>query len=245
MIKLFEGSQAVENEALSPPNGHRTTIAGKNGHPHTVGMDEATRRELTRLTQSLFLRPDGLRAVAFSGVQAGAGCSWLLVRIAELLGDANAGSVCVVDANFRSPALRTSTGADHDRGLSDALISSGPIEEYVQHLGGGRLRLLCSGSAGERAEPLLASTAFQRRVDELRDKFDYVIFDTPPLASRSDALAVAGRVDGLALIVEANATHRETARKALQDVRAANVRMLGVILNKRTYPMPTSLYNKF
>ena len=243
MTKIFEALQRVE-EPLSTPTGRRSSLAGKTEFPPALEMEDATRGELTRLVQSMFLRPGGLRAVAFAGVEPGAGCSWLLVRIAELLGDANAGTVCVVDANLRSPALHTSVGADHGYGLSDALMGTDPIESYVQRLGSGRLRLLSSGSTGEKAEPLLASTAFQRRVDELRAKFDYVIFDTPAVSMRSDALAVASRVDGLALVVEANSTRREAARKALQYAAAANVRMLGVILNQRTYPMPEALYNR-
>lgn len=206
-------------------------------------MDQRTRQELTRLIQNLFLRPGGSRIVAFSGVQPGAGCSWLVVRIAELLGDAGAGSVCVVDANFRSPVLHSSPGAGEGGGFSDALVGTDPISAYVQRIG-GRLHLLSSGSVGKRAAPLLASTAFRARLEELRSKFDYVLFDTPPLADRSDALAVASRMDGLALVVAANSTHRETARKAVKEVAAANVRLLGLILNKRTYPIPTALYER-
>lgn len=269
MSKIFE---AFENEPMSQPNGDRSVLAGETDRfrsrrvaqmssvildgtadgtarstvvaPPALEMDQATRQELTRLIQNLFLRPGGSRIVAFSGVQPGVGCSWLLARIAEVLADASAGSVCVVDANFRSPVLHTSFNTEHGRGFSDALVGSDPISTYVQSLGGGRLHLLSSGSVGEKAEPLLASTAFRVRVGELRAEFDYVLFDTAPLACRSDALAIASRIDGLALVVEADSTHRETALKVAKDAAAANVRMLGVVLNKRTYPIPAALYKK-
>lgn len=252
MTKIFETLVGTENEPVSQTNGHRlgmglapdgTAPGTALGTQSGLRMDQRTRQELTRLIQNLFLRPGGARLVAFSGVQPGAGCSWLVVRIAELLGDAGAGSVCVVDANFRSPVLHSSPEAGAGCGFSDALVGTDPISAYVQRIG-GRLHLLSSGSFGKRAAPLLASTAFRGRLDELRAKFDYVLFDTPPLAYRSDALAIASRIDGLALVVAANSTHRETARKAVKDVAAANVRMLGLILNKRTYPIPAALYER-
>jgi Mrp family chromosome partitioning ATPase len=217
----------------------RTLVAA----PVSPGMDLDTRRELTRLSHTLFLCSGAARLVAFSAVESGAGCSWVLVRIAHLLAEASAGSVCVVDANFQSPMLHTYLHASNSVGLSDALLDPEPIRNYVQRLGGG-LGLLSTGSVIARAEPLLASSAFRARVDELRASFDHVLFDTPPLAESSDALVVASKLDGLAMVVEAGSTKRETAMKVAKDAAANNVRMLGVVLNKRTYPVPDAIYRR-
>ena len=272
MSKIFEALNRAENEPMNQPIQDRKAKAaeadrllGRNvsqipsvgfvdadaengivqlGPPPALEMDDPTRQELTRLVQSLFLRPNGLRLVTFSSAQSGAGCSWVVARLGQLLAEANAGSVCIVDANFRSPVQHYAFNKVNGNGLSDALISSEPVTAFVQPLGGGRLNLLTSGSERRKAEPLLASTAFLACIDELRNEFDYVLFDTPPLSVCSDALVVAGRVEGLALVVEAGSTDRETARRAAKDVAAANVRMLGVILNKRTYPIPAALYKR-
>jgi non-specific protein-tyrosine kinase len=139
--------------------------------------------------------------------------------------------------------LHTYLHTSNSVGLSDALIDADPLRHYVQRLGGG-LGLLSSGSLMARAEPLLASSAFRARVEELRASFDHVLFDTPPLADSSDALAVASKLDGLAMVVEAGSTKRETALKAAKDAAANNVRMLGVVLNKRTYPVPDAIYRR-
>lgn len=252
MIKIFEPSNVTDEEPINQWNGYRPAIGLADSTNGSVSggisgtqaaLDQTARQELNRLIQALFLRQGGSRLVAFSAVQSGAGCSWLVARIAELLENAGVGTVCVVDANFSSPVLHGSH-TDNGFGLSDALLGVNPIGAYVQAIG-DHLYLLSSGSMCTKAEPLLASTAFRARVEELRAKFDYVLFDTPPLDSRSDALAVGGRTDGLALVVEADSTHRETARKAVRDVTAANVRILGLLLNKRTYPIPEALYKKF
>jgi len=261
--KIFEGLDTVV--PMSRPNGDRSVMNGDSGHPvgrnaaQTITADGKTRtmvipslalemtpearQELTRLTHTLFLGSGGSRVVVFSGVEAGAGCSWTLVRVAELLANADAGTVCVVDANLGAPKLHTYLGASNRFGLSDALASSRPICDYVQQFSGG-LHLLGSGSMAARAESMLGSSAFRLRMDELRASFDFVLFDTPPLAASYDALVVASRSDGLAMVVEANTTNRDTAFKAAKDATLANVRMLGVVLNKRTYPIPDTLYRK-
>jgi Mrp family chromosome partitioning ATPase len=97
---------------------------------------------------------------------------------------------------------------------------------------------------GPKAEILLASSAFRLLTEELHAFFDFVIFDTPPLATSSDALVVASRAEGLAMVVEADSTNREAALKAARHASAANVRILGVVLNKRTYPIPEAIYRK-
>ncbi len=272
MSKIFEALNRAENEPIKQPMHDRKgpaaetdRLLGRNvsqipstgfvdsesedgivalGPPPALEMDDPTRQELTRLAQSLFLRPNGLRLVTFASAESGAGCSWVVARLGQLLAEANAGSVCIVDANFRSPVQHYAFNKVNGNGLSDALVSSEPISALVQPLGGGRLHLLSSGSERRKAEPLLASTGFLACIDELRNEFDYVLFDTPPLSDCSDALVVAGRVEGLALVVEAGSTDRETARRAARDVVSANVRMLGVILNKRTYPIPQGLYKR-
>lgn len=272
MNKIFEALDSADRRPISQATGDSTVLTaepdrGSNrkitqitssgiavaddeplavttaGPTPAFEMDPSTRQELIRLTHTLFLSSGDTRVVAFSGVEAGAGCSWMLVRIAELLAGADAGSVCVVDADFNDPTLHSYFGASNKWGLSDALVGSQPIPECVRRFG-QRLYLLSSGSIGPKAEILLASSAFRLRIEELRAFFDFVLIDTPPLAASSDALMVASRTDGLAMVVEADSTNRETALKAARHAAAANVRMLGVVLNKRTYPIPEAIYKK-
>lgn len=266
MNRIFEGLESVGNEFATHSNGnHSEATEDINGFasrratspagadrteprmdlvpPPVLEIDQETRQELIRLIHTVFLRPGGSRIVAFSGVQPGVGCSWLLLRAAALLAAADSGSVCVVDTNMRSPSLHIYLNARNRFGLSNALVDSLPACESVLHIS-RHLHLLTSGSMVSRAEPLLASSAFRTCVEELRATFDYVLFDTPPLATSSDALLVASATDGLAMVVEADSTNRDTALKAARGAIAAKTLILGVVLNKRTYPIPRSIYKK-
>ena len=78
----------------------------------------------------------------------------------------------------------------------------------------------------------------------MRKEFDFVLIDAPPLTRYSDAIGLAQMTDGLVLVLEANSTRREAALQVAENLRAANIRILGAVLNKRTFPIPETLYNR-
>ncbi len=82
------------------------------------------------------------------------------------------------------------------------------------------------------------------RMAELNQAFDHVLVDSPALNRSSDALVLGRMVDGLLLVLQSNATKRETARNVIASIRNANVNLLGAVLNKRTFPIPQNLYDR-
>lgn len=206
-------------------------------------MSGAMTDEISKLVQNLFLVPQGPRRVVFSGSEAGSGCSWMCARAAEGLAPLGRGSVCVVDCNLRSPGLHQEFGVENHHGLSDALLGSGPIQDYVHRLG-RNLWLLSCGSAAETGRAMLGSDRMRLRLDELRMTFDYVLIDSAPLNTCNDAVVLGGLSDGVVLMLKANSSRRETAKKALQELQAANVRTLGAVLNQRTFPIPEAIYKR-
>jgi Mrp family chromosome partitioning ATPase len=82
------------------------------------------------------------------------------------------------------------------------------------------------------------------RIDELRGEFDYVLIDSPPLNIYADGVTLGKLADGLVLVLEANSTRREAAARVAENLRAAQVRVVGAVLNKRTFPIPESLYHR-
>jgi succinoglycan biosynthesis transport protein ExoP len=78
----------------------------------------------------------------------------------------------------------------------------------------------------------------------LREEFDHVLIDAPPLSQYADAISLGQLTDGLVLVLEANSTRRESAIKVMENVRRSNIQVLGAVLNKRTFPIPESLYHR-
>ena len=78
----------------------------------------------------------------------------------------------------------------------------------------------------------------------MRQQFDFIVVDVPALNQYADAAAVAKVCDGIIIVLEANSTRREAARKMTENLQMTNTPILGVVLNKRTFPVPESLYRR-
>ena len=234
---------ASPEEAAEPVSMHPVETG-----PSTPALDVAgkVRDEIAKLVLNLFLLPAALgrRQVAFAGAEAGAGCSWMCARVAEVLASQVRGSVCVVDCNLRSPGLHRQFATDNHFGLSDALLRSDPLHQYVRQLSRKNLWLLSCGSNTENWQEKVASGGLRQRLIELRAQFDYVLIDVAPTNTCNDGVVLGSSCDGIVLVLKANSTRRDIARKALQELRAANIPILGAVLNQRTFPIPDNIYNR-
>jgi Mrp family chromosome partitioning ATPase len=74
--------------------------------------------------------------------------------------------------------------------------------------------------------------------------FHRVVIHSSPLGVAGDSLPLGRWTDGVVLVLEAHSTRREAARRAKENLEMADVRMLGVVLNNRTFPIPESLYRR-
>jgi len=93
----------------------------------------------------------------FAAVDKGSGCSQICARVAEALPANVRGSVCLVEANFRSPSLPELFGTTNHFGLTDALLGQGPIRTFTRPLHTENLWLLSSGSLTADSPSLLNS----------------------------------------------------------------------------------------
>jgi protein-tyrosine kinase len=235
-------SQPTTNPLSSPADK-------KNENAKTMRLyldDNVTREESFKLVQNVFLRrgEGSPRVVVFAGIDSGNGCSAICTYTAETLASQKLGTVCLVDANLRSPSLPEHFGISNHYGLTDALSTQGAIRDFATLVVPDNLWLLSCGSLASESPRFLNSANLKSRIAELRAEFDYVLIDTPPLNSYADGIAIGQLADGLVLVLEANATRREAAGKVTENLRAAQIKILGAVLNKRTYPIPRALYNR-
>lgn len=204
---------------------------------------------LTKLVQRVFLTPDRLgdpiRSVVFASVDPQKHASLLPAAAAELLASRVTGRVCLVDADFHRPSLHECYGVSNDIGLATALSSTGPVRSYARRLIQGHessLWLLPSGASDYHGEALLASEAGQGRFRDLTAAFDYVVVAAPALTQRPVAAALGAHVDGLVMIAESQVTRRRTVQSCADAIRASGGRVLGTVLNNRTFPIPEAVF---
>lgn len=208
---------------------------------------ERVENEFAKLVQHMFVSPGRAKvpcAVTFTGVERNAGCSWVCVHAGETLAQHVLGTVCVVDANLRGPSLHEYFRVSNDTGFADALNEPKPIENYVRRVNESHLWLLPAGAASGQLNGILNPARLQARFAELRAHFDYVIVDTPETGAFPDGLLIGQATDGVILVLGSESTRRESARMVKNNFDAAKVPVLGVVLNRRTYPIPEALYRR-
>ena len=134
--------------------------------PLKLEMEAVQKEEVAKLVQRVFLLP-GAKAshfVVFSGTEAGNGCSWICSRAAEILASQVSGSICVVDANLRSPTLHRHFQVENHHGLSDSLLTPDPVANFISSLDYPNLRLLSCGAAAQNWQMLLNSDRMRSRI---------------------------------------------------------------------------------
>jgi len=82
------------------------------------------------------------------------------------------------------------------------------------------------------------------RLSEIQSEFDYTVIQAPSCRSQWGAPLLATLCEGLVLVIQANSTRRIAAHKVKEMLAATNTRLLGTVLNGRTFPIPTSMYKK-
>ena len=214
--------------------------------PLQFNMESSQLAELAKVVQRVFLLPGGEynHTVVFTSSDSGNGCSWICARVGELLASQVTGSVCLVDANLQSPTLHEQFGVPNHHGLSDALRQSGSIRGYVSQLSRRNLALVSCGSELKDAQSMVNSDRMRMRLNELRSEFEYVLIDCPSMSVSNEAISLGAAADGVVLVLKANTTRKERARGAVHDLQTAKVKVLGAVLNQRTFPIPDSIYNK-
>jgi Mrp family chromosome partitioning ATPase len=91
-------------------------------------------------------------------------------------------------------------------------------------------------------DELVPSTSLNGYLAKVRREFEYSIVEGPPAGESSEAAALGRSADGIILIFEAHRTRRVVARKIKDTLDAADVRVLGIVLTRRKFPIPEGIY---
>jgi capsular exopolysaccharide synthesis family protein len=186
-------------------------------------------RELRTRVLFMSLESD-VRTLAVVSERPNEGSTLAAASLAEVMAEAGE-HVVLVDANLRKPSLHEMYGIPNTLGLTGFLMQkdSGVIPLESTRI--KNLRVLPAGPTPSSPADLLASREMTRMLQQLKETGCYVIFDTLPLASGSDALILAGRVDGTLPIVQARRARAQGLTQSVDRLRQARANILGIVLN--------------
>ncbi|MEX1361606.1 MAG: polysaccharide biosynthesis tyrosine autokinase, partial [Nannocystaceae bacterium] len=146
--------------------------------------------------------------------------------------------VVLVDADMRRPRLHTTFGpgvTDPELGLSTLLRGEATLDEVILSAPPGaheRLDVIPCGALPEHPAELLETPALARLLEQLRARYDVVIFDSPPVLPVADPLILARAMDGVVLVPRAGRTTQGQLHRTLELLRRTGTRVLGLVLNE-------------
>jgi tyrosine-protein kinase Etk/Wzc len=195
------------------------------------GDDPAAEAYRTLRTNVTFVgaeRPVQLLAVTSPGPGEGKSTTAANLAVALALGGHK---TLLIDADLRRPLLHRAFGLVHEPGLTDVLIGRATAREAVRPDVIERLDVLPAGSSPPNPSELLGSDAMHALVAEVRQTYDYIVMDTPPVLPVTDATVISTVADATILAVRSGETEEASATRALDQLKRVNARIAGVVLN--------------
>ena len=178
-------------------------------------------------------RGEGHRIVLLTSPEPGDGKSTMSSNLAVALAQTGK-SVLLIDADMRRPTVKRLFGLKNNTGLSELLDEVPPdINECIQTVSfeGSNLDILASGECPIDPGERLMSNRMENLLSMLRDRYEWIIIDSPPVLAVTDSATLSRLVDGVILVVRMNGRTRMGAVRAAETLRTLGANILGLIAN--------------
>ena len=192
------------------------------------GIAEAARSIRTNL---MFMNPDRpFKRLLVSSAAPSEGKTTVACSIAIALAQGGQ-RVCIVDCDLRRPRLHRIFGRSGDAGVTSVIVGDVPIDEVTKPTMVENLWSVPAGPTPPNPADLFHSDRFKKFLNDLSERFDRIVIDSPPVVPVTDSAIISTLVDGTVFVVRAFATSRQMSRQGLRTLRDVDSPVIGVVLN--------------
>jgi capsular exopolysaccharide synthesis family protein len=170
------------------------------------------------------------RVIMLTSSMPSEGKSTLSSNLAITLGFA-ASRTLLVDADMRRGQLYKRFGLKNDVGLAEHIADGLPLESVIQHTQSENLDFISCGKYPTQPGELLMSDRFRESIQTLRQRYDFVVFDSPPILLTDDAASFATRADAVIFVVRAGFTRLRQVRASMENLHRRGVNVYGMVVN--------------
>lgn len=210
-------------------------------NPHSVITEQY---RTIRSNIKFSLPSSDMKALLFTSASKEEGKSTTSANMAIVFAESGK-RVLLVDADMRRPTLHHTFKMSNKIGLSNLLMQKGRLQDSVKKSGVPGLDLLLCGQIPSNPAELLESEVMDELIEEMKEKYDMVIFDSPPLLSVTDSKILANKCDGTVLVVSTGKTEKDSLAKARDSLVTARAYILGVVLNNYKIGKNTAYYYNY
>ena len=198
-------------------------------HSDHHGFKESVRTLRTGLTLATLETP--AQCLLFTSSIPGEGKTTTSVNLATAYGQME--KTLIIDADMRRPTLAKQLSLPlGSKGLSNAVAYPETLDESIHHIEDLKIDVMPSGVIPPNPLELLASKNFEAVLKTLRERYQRIIIDSPPMGAVSDGLYLSSMVDGVVYVIKADSTKDKLIKSGLGRLDESNARILGVVLNQ-------------
>ena len=173
---------------------------------------------------------DEMKTILVTSAEMNEGKTTTICNLAKCFGEFDDIKVILIDCDFKKRGVSRKLGISNPFGVSDIVFGNKKLDECIQKL--EDIDVLPSGGVPNNTSMLLNSKAMKNLVSELREKYDYVFIDSPPICRLNDACIIAQYVDGTVLVNASKEIDPKVAKLTLEKLKKVGANIIGVVLNK-------------
>ena len=174
----------------------------------------------------------------------GEGKSITAVNLALALGQM--GNVLLIDCDLRKPSIKEVFGLDSDDiGLSHFMLGTHTLEEAIHTFKKDRINVMPAGEVPPNPLEMISSRRFAKGLEALKQKFDHIVIDSPPVVSVSDAIILSQLVNQVIYLVKADVTPYQLAQDGIRNLQKVHAPIVGAVLNQVSPPRKSARYGHY
>jgi len=189
---------------------------------------EAYKTVRTNIQFSVLDKP--LKVIMVTSAVPGEGKSTTVVNLAVSMAQASK-KVLLLDCDLRNSKIHTYLNTSNLEGLTSILSGMGELSTVLKETHIPNLKVITSGIRPPNPSELLGTEKMKAFLEEAKKEFDIILMDAPPVLLVTDALVLAGIVDGVLMVTRSHQSVYEKTKRALESIRKTGARILGVVLN--------------
>lgn len=173
---------------------------------------------------------DEMKTILVTSAEMNEGKTTTICNLAKCFGEFDDIKIILIDCDFKKRGVSRKLGISNPFGVSDIVFGNKKLDECIQKV--EDIDVLPSGGVPNNTSMLLNSKAMKNLVSELREKYDYVFIDSPPICRLNDACIIAQYVDGTVLVNASKEIDSKVAKLTLEKLKKVGANIIGVVLNK-------------
>lgn len=172
-----------------------------------------------------------LKTIVVTSTQPGEGKSTVLVNLAVTMAQSGK-KVVLLDCDLRKPTIHRKLGVPNKNGLTTLLSKEKSLQECLQLLNVPNLYIITSGPIPPNPAELLGSKRMKSLLQELKEHFDVILIDAPPVLAVTDSQILSTLTDGVLFVTSYGTTEKDAVVRAKELIEKVGGKILGVVLNK-------------